>query len=88
MDKQKVDGTVWVYDTPQGTTMFLTNSMACAAGWVERGVVDITVEVDAINKAYAIAELKEAVNTVRENAATTERNLMQQIEAIEGASDE
>jgi hypothetical protein len=86
MDKQKVNGTVWVYDTPHDQTVFLTNSMDGAAGWVFRGKIEVTVEVDPINKDQAIADLLNSAEDVNAKAASTVRAIMEQIKEIEGES--
>jgi hypothetical protein len=88
MDKQKVDGKVWVYDTPHGTTVFYTHTMDGQPGYVYRGQVDVTVEVDAISKDQAIQALRNSAEDVNAEATATVRDIMQQIKDIEGGGDE
>jgi hypothetical protein len=83
MDKQKVTGTVWVYDTPHNSTILLAHSMSGQPGYVFRGQIDITVEVDPIDKGRAIQDLRNTVEYVETEAADTVRSIMDQIEAIE-----
>ncbi len=84
MDKQQVTGTVYVYDTPHGTTKFFTNSMCGAPGYVLRGEVETTVEVDPIGKDQVIQQLRNSAEDVNAEATATVRGIMQQIKAIEG----
>lgn len=86
MDKQKVTGTAWVYDTPHDTTIILTHSMSGVPGYVFRGQTDVTVEVDPIDKDKVIQDLRNSAEDVNAEATATVRSIMQQIKEIEADS--
>jgi hypothetical protein len=85
MNKQKVTGTVWVYDTPHGLTFFMA-SMDTIPGYVCRGKSEVTVEIDPIDKDRAIQDLHNSAEDVNAEATATVRSIMQQIKEIEAES--
>ncbi len=83
MIMQKVTGTLWVYDTPHDTTVYFTNSMDGVPGYVLRGQIETTVEVEPIDKDQAIRDLRNSVEDVNAEATATVRSLKQQIKELE-----
>lgn len=88
MDKQKVTGTVWVFDTPHGQTKMFSSTMVGAPGYVLRGEIEVTVEVEPIDKDRVIQDLRNSAEDVNAEATEAVRSIMQQIKDIEGGGDE